>query len=150
MENLLATDSAFSALSVAKGRNTAFLFYGAQDVRLFGTGSEPPIYGQAAVERFAKRNDAGPRAELDPACLAVEGRQRGRPMDGRSGYGNVDPVATKYRRLRRIHGAARKPFESVWLYRSRAGLGVPRRAGPDVLLLQNFRHCGVVTTCQAS
>lgn len=67
MEDLLATDSAFSALSVAKGRNAAFLFYGAEDVRLFGAGSEAPIYGRAAAgERFVKRSDAGTQLSWTP------------------------------------------------------------------------------------
>jgi len=55
-EDLLAADKAFSDLSVAKGRNAAFLFYLAEDGRLFGVGGEPPIYGKAAAtKRFAER-----------------------------------------------------------------------------------------------
>jgi ketosteroid isomerase-like protein len=52
----LAADKAFSDLSVAKGSSAAFLFYLAEDGRLFGVGSEPPIYGKAAAtKRFAER-----------------------------------------------------------------------------------------------
>ena len=40
-EDLLAADKAFSDLSVAKGRNAAFLFYLAEDGRLFGVGIRP-------------------------------------------------------------------------------------------------------------
>ncbi|MDE2135200.1 MAG: nuclear transport factor 2 family protein [Alphaproteobacteria bacterium] len=59
-EDLLAADSAFSALSAAKGSHMAFLFYLAEDGRMFGVGSEPPIYGKAAaVASFAKQSDAG-------------------------------------------------------------------------------------------
>ena len=72
IEDLLAADSAFSALSVAKGSNAAFLFYGADDVRIFGVGSEPPIYGRAAaVERFARRNDAGTLLSWTPQHAGV-------------------------------------------------------------------------------
>ena len=60
MEDLIAADRTFSALSVAKGSNAAFLSYGAEDMRLFGIGNEPPSYGRAAAaERFSERSDAG-------------------------------------------------------------------------------------------
>ena len=39
-DEIIATDKAFSALSVARGSNAAFLAYMADDARVFGTGSE--------------------------------------------------------------------------------------------------------------
>ena len=64
-EDLLAADKAFSDLSVAKGSSAAFLFYLAEDGRLFGTGSEPPIYGKAAAtKRFAERERGHPAADV--------------------------------------------------------------------------------------
>ena len=64
-EDLLAADKAFSDLSVAKGSNAAFLFYLAEDGRLFGVGSEPPIYGKAAaMKRFADRQRGHPAADV--------------------------------------------------------------------------------------
>lgn len=61
-EDLIAADKAFSNLSVAKGSNAAFLAYMADDVRLFGLGTEPPIYGKAAAEERFKTSGNG-----DPA-----------------------------------------------------------------------------------
>lgn len=64
-EDLIATDEAFSALSVAKGSNAAFLAYLADDGRLFGTGNEAPIYGRAAaVERFKSSGNGDPRLNV--------------------------------------------------------------------------------------
>lgn len=64
-EDLLAADKAFSDMSVAKGSNAAFLFYLAEDGRLFGIGSEPPIYGKAAAtKRYADQD----RGSDDPAA----------------------------------------------------------------------------------
>ena len=64
-EDLLAADKAFSDLSVAKGSNAAFLFYLAEDGRLFGIGSEPPIYGKAAAAKhFAERGRGQPGADV--------------------------------------------------------------------------------------
>jgi hypothetical protein len=49
--DLLAADQAFSALSVAKGSNAAYL---ADDGHVFGTGNQAPIFGKAeAAKRFA-------------------------------------------------------------------------------------------------
>jgi ketosteroid isomerase-like protein len=65
--DLMATDRAFSALSVAKGSNTAFLAYLADDGRLLGTGNQPPIFGKAAaLKRFSDpRNGNGdPKANV--------------------------------------------------------------------------------------
>ncbi len=54
-EDLMNTDRAFSAMSIAKGSNAAFLFYMADDGRIFGIATEPPIYGKdAAAKRFAE------------------------------------------------------------------------------------------------
>lgn len=64
-EDLLATDSAFSAQSAKEGSNAAFLAYMADDVRLFGTGNEPPIYGKAeAVKRFATSGNGDPKLNV--------------------------------------------------------------------------------------
>lgn len=66
-EDLLAADKAFSDMSVAEGSNAAFLFYLAEDRRLFGVGSEPPIYGKAAAtKRFTDRDrgNGNPAADV--------------------------------------------------------------------------------------
>ncbi len=64
-EDILATDNAFSALSVAKGSNAAFLTYMADDVRIFGTGNEPPIYGKAAAtKRFQTSGNGDPKLNV--------------------------------------------------------------------------------------
>lgn len=66
-EDIAAADKAFSALSVAKGSNAAFLAYLADDGRLFGTGNEAPIYGKAeATKRFAdpKSGNGDPKANV--------------------------------------------------------------------------------------
>jgi ketosteroid isomerase-like protein len=64
-EDLLAADKAFSELSVAKGSNAAFVFYLAEDGRLFGIGGEPPIYGKAAAtKRYAERDRGDPAANV--------------------------------------------------------------------------------------
>ena len=64
-EDIAAADKAFSALSVAKGSNAAFLAYLADDGRLFGTGNQPPIYGKAAaVERFKTSSNGDPRTNV--------------------------------------------------------------------------------------
>src|SRR6185312_16223070 len=60
-EDIAAADKAFSALSVAKGSNAAYLAYLAQDGRLFGTGNQPPITGKAAAaERFKTSSNGEP------------------------------------------------------------------------------------------
>jgi ketosteroid isomerase-like protein len=66
-DDLIAADKAFSALSVAKGSNAAFLATLADDGRIFGTGNEPPIFGKAAaVARFAdpKSGNDDPRLNV--------------------------------------------------------------------------------------
>ena len=61
-DDLLATDKAFSEMSVAQGQHAAFLAYMTDDVRLF-TGAHPPVIGKAAVaELYAEE-------EKDPAYL---------------------------------------------------------------------------------
>lgn len=63
--DLLATDKAFSALSVAKGSNAAFLATMADEARVFGTGNEPPIFGKAeAAKRFAKSGNGDPKVNV--------------------------------------------------------------------------------------
>ena len=53
-DGLMAADRSFSALSVAKGSNAAYLAVIATNARLFGNGSQPPIFGKvAAGKRFA-------------------------------------------------------------------------------------------------
>lgn len=64
-DELLATDKAFSALSAAKGSNAAFLAFMADDARVYGTGSEAPIFGKAAaVKRFAKSGNGDPKVNV--------------------------------------------------------------------------------------
>jgi ketosteroid isomerase-like protein len=64
-DDLIAADKAFSALSVAKGSNAAFLATMADDGRIFGTGNEPPIFGKArAIRRFAKSGNGDPRSNV--------------------------------------------------------------------------------------
>ena len=58
-EDIIATDKAFSELSVAKGSNAAFLAYMADDTRIFGTGNEPPIYSKAEAEKRFKTSGNG-------------------------------------------------------------------------------------------
>ncbi len=64
-DDLMAADKAFSDLSVAKGSNAAFLSYVTDDVRLFGIGTEPPIYGKAAAqERFKTSGNGDPATNV--------------------------------------------------------------------------------------
>jgi len=57
---LLATDKAFSDLSVAKGSHAAFLTYMADDARLY-EGDHPPIVGKsAAADYYAKAEKTDP------------------------------------------------------------------------------------------
>lgn len=65
LEDILATDKAFSELSVAKGSNDAFLAYMADDARIFGTGNEPPIFGKAAAaKRFETSGNGDPKINV--------------------------------------------------------------------------------------
>jgi len=64
-DEIIAADKAFSALSVAKGSNAAFLAYMADDARTFGTGNEPPILGKTAAEkRFQTRGNGDPKLNV--------------------------------------------------------------------------------------
>ena len=49
-DDMLATDKAFSDMSVAQGQHAAFLAYMTDDVHLF-TGAHPPIIGKDAVAK---------------------------------------------------------------------------------------------------
>lgn len=64
-DDVIATDKAFSELSVAKGSNTAFLIYMADDARIFGTGNEPSIHGKAeAAKRFRISGNGDPKLNV--------------------------------------------------------------------------------------
>ena len=64
-DDIMAADKTFSALSVAKGSNAAFLAYITDDARVFGTGNEAPILGKAeAVKRFAKSGNGDPKTNV--------------------------------------------------------------------------------------
>jgi ketosteroid isomerase-like protein len=64
-EGIVAADKAFSALSVQKGSNAAFLAYMTDDARVFGTGNEPPILSKAeATKRFAKSGNGDPKTNV--------------------------------------------------------------------------------------
>lgn len=63
-DDLLATDRAFAAMSVAKGAHAAFLAYMADDVRLF-EGGHPPIVGRKAVEAYYAKTPETPDEHLD-------------------------------------------------------------------------------------
>jgi len=64
-EVLLATDKAFSDMSVAKGSHAAFLAYMADDVRLYD-GDHPPIIGKSAVADYYAKAE-----KLNPASAAT-------------------------------------------------------------------------------
>lgn len=65
VQDLKAADKAFSDLSVAKGSNTAFLAYIADDAILFGTGDEAPIRGKAAaIMRFTTEGNGDPKTNV--------------------------------------------------------------------------------------
>ncbi len=64
-DDIIATDKAFSELSIAKGSNAAFLAYMADDARIFGTGNEAPIYGKAeAMKRFENSGNGDPKVNV--------------------------------------------------------------------------------------
>ena len=50
-DQMMATDKAFSAMSVQKGAHAAFLAYMADDVLLY-EGAHPPILGKAAAATY--------------------------------------------------------------------------------------------------
>jgi len=59
-DEMMATDKAFSVMSVAKGQHAAFLAYMTDDVRLFD-GDHPPIVGKnAAAKYYAEREKSDP------------------------------------------------------------------------------------------
>lgn len=58
-QDLLATDKAFSDLSVAKGAHAAFLAYMTDDARLY-EGEHPPILGKAAAAALYAKEDSSP------------------------------------------------------------------------------------------
>jgi ketosteroid isomerase-like protein len=64
-DDILAADKSVSAVSVAKGSNAAFLAYLADDGRIFGTGSEPPVFGKAAAaKRFETSGNGDPKTNV--------------------------------------------------------------------------------------
>jgi hypothetical protein len=64
-DDVLAADKSFSAMSVAKGSNAAFLAYLADDGRIFGTGNEPPVFGKAAAaKRFETSGNGDPKTNI--------------------------------------------------------------------------------------
>ena len=77
-DDLLATDRAFSAMSVAQGRHHAFLAYMTDDVRLY-QGAHLPILGKdAARAYFAAEENADPayakqKLEWSPLEAEVSG-----------------------------------------------------------------------------
>ena len=50
-DDMIATDKAFSDMSLAQGQHAAFLAYMTDDVHLF-TGAHPPIIGKDAVTKY--------------------------------------------------------------------------------------------------
>jgi hypothetical protein len=79
VNQLLAADRAYSALSAAKGFAYAFLATAATDGRHYGNGSAPPVYGKAqAFRRLATRRDPG-AMRWQPETARVSG-------DGRMGW----------------------------------------------------------------
>jgi ketosteroid isomerase-like protein len=73
---LMAADRAFSKLSVEKGRPFAFLAFMANDGRLYGTGSDMPVYGKAdAFRRMGGGREAGTLSwEPETAHVSADGR----------------------------------------------------------------------------
>ena len=64
-DDLLAADKAFSALAVAQGSNAAFLATMADDGRIYGSGTEAPIFGKAAAaERFKTSGNGDPKVNV--------------------------------------------------------------------------------------
>ena len=63
-EDMMATDKAFSDMSVAKGRHAAFLAYMADDVRQF-TGANPPVISKAAMAKLYADGEAKNGAPQD-------------------------------------------------------------------------------------
>jgi hypothetical protein len=59
VNQLLAADRAYSALSVQKGLPYAFFATAANDGRHYGNGSTPPVYGKSQAFRRLTRRDPG-------------------------------------------------------------------------------------------
>ena len=60
-DDLIATDKAFSDMSLAQGQHAAFLAFMTDDVRLF-TGIHPPVIGKEAVAKLyadEEKSDSG-------------------------------------------------------------------------------------------
>jgi ketosteroid isomerase-like protein len=75
VDQLLAADRAFSRLSVEKGQPYAFLAYIANDGRLYGNGSEAPVYGKAqAFRRLVRRAPGTLSWEPETARVSADGR----------------------------------------------------------------------------
>lgn len=71
---LLAADRAFSKLSVERGQPFAFLAVIANDGRLYGNGSEAPVFGKAqAFRRLAHREPGILSWEPETARLSGDG-----------------------------------------------------------------------------
>ena len=75
-EDLLATDKAFSDMSIAKGSHAAFLAYMTGDARLYD-GDHPPIIGKKVASEYYARveksdpNYAATRLEWTPVEAGV-------------------------------------------------------------------------------
>lgn len=71
---LLAADRAFSKLSVEKGQPYAFLAFIANDGRLYGNGSDTPVFGKAqAFRRLARREPGSLSWEPETARVSGDG-----------------------------------------------------------------------------
>lgn len=116
MDGLMKTDRAFSALSLAKGSNAAFLAYIADDARLYGAGSQPPMFGKVAVERRFAQQGSGNGAPKDnqlswaPQHAEISG-------DGRLGY-----------------------TDGTWRFKGRGAKGKPVRLTGHYLTVWRLEH----------
>ena len=103
-EEMMATDRAFSDLSVKEGAHAAFLAYMADDVRLFD-GEHPPIVGKAAAAAYyadvEKKNPQG-QANSTLAWTPLEAEASG---DGTLGW-----------------------TRGTWIFSAKNADGSPRRA----------------------
>jgi ketosteroid isomerase-like protein len=72
---LLASDRAFSKLSIRRGQPYAFLATMANDGRLYGNGNDAPVYGKAqAFRRMARRLPGTLSWEPETARVSSDGR----------------------------------------------------------------------------
>jgi hypothetical protein len=75
VNQLLAADRAYSALSVEKGLPYAFFATTAADGRHYGNGNQPPVYGKGQAFRRLTRRDPGTmRWQPETARLSGDGR----------------------------------------------------------------------------